>query len=94
MSEKLPLSGVNVLEQCGWNGVLTGRLLAEAGAHVIRAFPKNKDPLDSEPPFFGKALMTCAPASAKSLPVNTPFQPHCSSTFTPESGSFSLILYF
>jgi crotonobetainyl-CoA:carnitine CoA-transferase CaiB-like acyl-CoA transferase len=53
MSEKLPLSGVNVLEQCGWNGVLTGRLLAEAGAHVIRAFPKNKDPLDSEPPFFG-----------------------------------------
>lgn len=53
MSQNLPLSGLNVLEQCGWNGILTGRLLAEAGANVIRAYPKNQDPLEKEAPFFG-----------------------------------------
>ena len=53
MSQNLPLNGLNVLEQCGWNGVLTGRLLAEAGAKVIRAFPKSQDPLEKEAPFFG-----------------------------------------
>ena len=55
MSQNLPLSGLNVLEQCGWNGILTGRLLAEAGAKVIRAYPENQDPLEKEAPFFGNS---------------------------------------
>ena len=58
MSQNLPLSGLNVLEQCGWNGILTGRLLAEAGAKVIRAYPKNQDPLEKEAPLlFGDFLI-------------------------------------
>ena len=55
MSQNLPLSGLNVLEQCGWNGILTGRLLAEAGAKVIRAYTENQDPLEKEAPFFGNS---------------------------------------
>ncbi len=34
-------------------GVLAGRLLADAGAEVVRVVPPSGDPLASEPPFFG-----------------------------------------
>ncbi len=48
-----PLAGVRVLEACGWNGVLAGRLLADGGADVVRVVGAEGDPLDAEPPFFG-----------------------------------------
>ena len=57
MSQNLPLSGLNVLEQCGWNGILTGRLLAEAGAKVIRAYPENQDPLEKKLLFLETLLL-------------------------------------
>ncbi len=49
-----PLTGLRVLDCAGWNGVLTGRLLADAGADVLRVVPSAGDPLDIEPPFFGE----------------------------------------
>ena len=48
-----PLAALRVVECAGWNGVLAGRLLADAGADVVRVVPPTGDPLDSEPPFFG-----------------------------------------
>ena len=48
-----PLSGLRVVECAGWNGVFAGRLLADAGADVIRLVPPSGDPLDIEAPFFG-----------------------------------------
>lgn len=50
-----PIHGVRVIECAGWNGVLAGRLLAEAGADVVRVVPPSGDPLDAEPPFFGES---------------------------------------
>ncbi|MGI8927174.1 MAG: CoA transferase [Tepidiformaceae bacterium] len=48
-----PLLDVHVIECAGWNGVLAGRLLADAGADVVRIAPPGGDSLDAEPPFFG-----------------------------------------
>ncbi len=53
-----PLAGVRVVECVGWNGVLAGRLLADAGADVVRVVPPSGDPLDSEPPFFGDSRVS------------------------------------
>ncbi|WP_322795328.1 CoA transferase [Tepidiforma sp.] len=53
MGDVGPLHGVRVVECAGWNGVLAGRLLAEAGADVVRVVPPAGDPLDAESPFFG-----------------------------------------
>ncbi len=50
-----PLAGIRVLEACGWNGVLAGRLLADGGAEVVRVVGPEGDPLDAEPPFFGES---------------------------------------
>jgi len=41
------------MECAGWNAVLAGRLLADAGADVVRVVPPEGDPIDTEPPFFG-----------------------------------------
>lgn len=48
-----PLAGLRVLEHVGWDGVLAGRLLADAGADVVRVVTVTGGPLDREPPFFG-----------------------------------------
>lgn len=48
------LRGLRVVEHCGWNGVFAGRLLAEAGADVVRIVGPGGDPLADEPPFFGE----------------------------------------
>ncbi|MEJ5222541.1 MAG: CoA transferase, partial [Tepidiforma sp.] len=55
MTAPQPLSGLRVLECAGWNGVLAGRLLAEAGADVVRVVGPDGDLLDREPPFFGSS---------------------------------------
>ncbi len=38
------IAGLRVVEMCGWNGVLAGRLLADAGADVVRVVGSN-DPI-------------------------------------------------
>lgn len=48
-----PLSGLRVLEICGWNGVLAGRLLADGGADVVRV-AGHDDSIRNAPPFFGE----------------------------------------
>jgi crotonobetainyl-CoA:carnitine CoA-transferase CaiB-like acyl-CoA transferase len=53
MTESTPLAGLRVVEVAGWNGVLAGRLIADAGADVVRIVPPGGDPLEAEPPFFG-----------------------------------------
>ncbi|MBE0608937.1 MAG: CoA transferase, partial [Dehalococcoidia bacterium] len=53
MTVPSPLAALRVIECAGWNGVLAGRLLADAGADVVRVVPPSGDPLASEPPFFG-----------------------------------------
>lgn len=58
MAEVGPLGGLRVIEAAGWNGVLAGRLLAEAGADVVRVVPPDGDPLDAEPPFFGDSAVS------------------------------------
>ncbi len=55
MSSVQPLCGLRVLECAGWNGILAGRLLADAGADVVRVVGPGGDPLDAEPPFFGSS---------------------------------------
>ncbi len=52
-----PLSGLRVIEHCGWNGVFAGRLLADGGADVVRV-PLPSDSLESEPPFFGDSRVS------------------------------------
>ena len=47
------LAELRVIECAGWNGVLAGRLLADAGADVVRVVPPSGDPMASERPFFG-----------------------------------------
>lgn len=55
MTETGPLAGIRVLELCGWNGVFGGRLLADAGADVVRVVGPQGDSLEAEPPFFGRS---------------------------------------
>ena len=45
------LNGLRVLECAGWDAVYAGRLLADAGADVVRVVSPHGDPLDREPPF-------------------------------------------
>jgi crotonobetainyl-CoA:carnitine CoA-transferase CaiB-like acyl-CoA transferase len=52
MVELGPLSGVRVVEHCGWSGTFAGRLLADGGADVVRLVPSSGDPLSFEPPFL------------------------------------------
>ncbi len=53
MTEHSPLHGVRVVEAAGWAAAYAGKLLAEAGADVVRVVPPGGDPLAAEPPFFG-----------------------------------------
>ncbi|MBK9613009.1 CoA transferase [Candidatus Amarobacter glycogenicus] len=53
MVSSSPLAGIRVIESAGWNGVLAGRLLADAGADVVRLILPEGDPLSAEPPYFG-----------------------------------------
>ena len=48
------LAGVRIVESGGWNVAYAGKLLAEAGADVVRVIPPAGDPLAAEPPFFGE----------------------------------------
>ncbi len=50
-----PLAGLRVVEQAGWAGAFTGRLLADGGADVVRVIPPDGDDLEREPPFFGES---------------------------------------
>lgn len=50
-----PLAGLRIVEHCGWWGVFAGRLLADAGADVVRVVSPGGDPLETEPPFFGES---------------------------------------
>lgn len=50
-----PLAGLRVVEQAGWAGAFTGRLLADGGADVVRVIPPGGDGLEREPPFFGES---------------------------------------
>lgn len=52
VTETGPLTGLRVVETGGYAVAFTGRLLADAGADVIR-ISRGADPLDLEPPFFG-----------------------------------------
>ena len=53
-----PLAGVRVVELAGWSGAFAGRLLADAGADVIRVVSASGDPLDIEPPFFNDTAVS------------------------------------
>ena len=53
MAKQGPLAGVRVVEMGGYGVAFTGRLLADAGAEVVRLIPAAGDPLESEPPFAG-----------------------------------------
>lgn len=55
MTQTTPLAGLRVLEICSWNGAYCGRLLADAGADVVRVVPPTGDMLEAEPPFFGSS---------------------------------------
>ena len=50
-----PLAGLRIVEQAGWAGAFTGRLLADGGADVVRVVPPGGDELEQEPPFFGES---------------------------------------
>jgi len=52
MTNSGPLSGIRVLELGGFSTAFAGRLLAEAGAEVLRV-ADGVDPLSAEPPYFG-----------------------------------------
>ncbi|HNM79370.1 MAG TPA: CoA transferase, partial [Tepidiformaceae bacterium] len=52
MTETEPLHGLRVIETGGYAVAFAGRLLADAGADVVRLSP-GADPLDRELPFFG-----------------------------------------
>lgn len=47
-----PLTGIRVLEIGGFTNAFAGRLLADAGADVVRIVPLTGDPLDRQGPFF------------------------------------------
>ena len=50
-----PLAGLRIVEQAGWAGAFTGRLLADGGADVVRVVPPGGDELEQAPPFFGES---------------------------------------
>ncbi len=51
------LHGIRVVEHCGWSGAFAGRLLADAGADVVRVL-SGPDPFAVEAPFLanGKSI--------------------------------------
>jgi len=53
MTDGSPLAGLRVLECGGLTSAFAARLLADAGADVVRVAPLGGDPLTAEPPFFG-----------------------------------------
>ena len=53
-----PLSGLRVLDCTGWFGVLAGRLLADAGADVLRVTSARGDVCAAAPPFFGASSVS------------------------------------
>src|SRR4029078_10516457 len=48
-----PLAGIRVVEMGGFSVAFAGRLLADAGAEVVRLVGPGGDSLEAEPPFFG-----------------------------------------
>ena len=58
MASTQPLSGLRVLDCTGWFGALAGRLLADAGADVVRVVSQAGDAFRSEPPLFGESTVS------------------------------------
>jgi len=52
-TSELPLEGIRVLDLAGPLGSYGGRLLADAGADVVKVEPPEGDPLRRRPPFAG-----------------------------------------
>jgi len=55
MAQRGALAGIRVVEMGGFTAAFAGKLLAEAGAEVVRIVPPEGDPLATEPPFFGSS---------------------------------------
>src|ERR1700733_9319776 len=53
MTAELPLGGIRVLDLAGPLGSYCGRLLADAGADVVKVEPPEGDQLRRRPPFAG-----------------------------------------
>ena len=55
MASTQPLFGLRVLDCTSWFGALGGRLLADAGADVLRVIPSRGDVFEGEAPYFGSS---------------------------------------
>jgi crotonobetainyl-CoA:carnitine CoA-transferase CaiB-like acyl-CoA transferase len=52
------LHGIRVIEHGGFTAACSGKLLAEAGADVVRVIPPGGDPLATEPPFVRETAIS------------------------------------